>query len=447
MITLNITPGSSNTGSGIDVTSVVEQILDAERAPEKLWQAQQTTLTQRTLALTTISSNLSTLKDKVNSLKDFLGTLTAKTATVSRPEILSATADASALPGNHIVIVNSLATTSSYYTDALATGSTPLGTGTLMLRVGASQPIDITVDGSNNTLDGLASYINRQDLGVTASVINDASGARLALISKTTGAPGDLTISGNVSGLIFHKSVTGTNASVTIDGVPVSSASNTISTALAGVTLNLVEAAPGAEIQLSVAQDTVRAKQAVNDFVASYNVVMAAIHAQFAVNPSTNAAGPLAADGTLRSLQASLLSDITYSISGNNGITSLASIGVSMANDGSLSVDDAKLTDVVTNHYSDFQSFFQTLGTGYAYRFSHDLSALTDSVNGPISLNLTEIRNTQSILTRQIADFEDRLAEREKQLILQYSRVDTMLRQFPLLMAQITGQLDVLSPK
>jgi flagellar capping protein FliD len=118
-----------------------------------------------------------------------------------------------------------------------------------------------------------------------------------------------------------------------------------------------------------------------------------------------------------------------------------------MANDGTLSVDDTKLTDIVNNHFTDFQNFFQTLSTGYAYNFASDLSALTDSVNGPMSLNLTEIRTTQTMLTQQISDFEDRLAQREKQLILQYSRVDTMLRQYPLLMAQITGQLNTLSQK
>ena len=141
MITLNITPGSSNTGSGIDVTSVVDQILNAERASERLWQSQQATLTQRTLALTSINTSLAGLKDKVNSLKDVFGALTAKTVTSSQPDVLSATVDASAAPGNHTVTVSRLASTSSYYTDPLPTGSTTLGTGTVTVRVGSQQPV------------------------------------------------------------------------------------------------------------------------------------------------------------------------------------------------------------------------------------------------------------------------------------------------------------------
>jgi len=442
-INLNITPGSADTGSGIDVTSVVNQILDAARAPERIWQAQQATLTLQSTALTGISSNLSSLADKVNVLKDVLGALTVKTATSAQPGIFTATAQPSAVAGDHVVVVNNLATTSSYYTDPLASSSTGFGTGTLSLTVGAGQPVDIPVDGSNNTLDGLASYINGHNLGVNASVINDASGARLVLVSKTTGLPGDLTITGVIGGLNFNK-IAGKNAALTIDGVPISSASNTVSAGLPGVTLSLAAASPGTEVQLTVGQDTARAKQAVNDFVASYNAVTAAINSQFAVS-STGTSGSLAADGSLRSLQASLLSDVTYSVAGNNGITGLASLGVNMNNDGTLTVDDTKLTDVVTNKFSDFQNFFQAAGpAGFANNFSTDLSALNDSTAGVISLNQAEITSTQRMLTQQINDFEDRLADRQKQLIDQYSRVDATLRQFPLIMAQITGQLAVL---
>jgi len=208
---------------------------------------------------------------------------------------------------------------------------------------------DIPVDGNNNTLDGLASYINGHELGVTASVINDLNGARLALVSTASGEPGDLSVTGNTTGLIFTKSAAGVNASFSIDGVPFNSTTNTVTGALAAVTLNLVSAAPGIPVLLTVGADTARATQAVNAFVASYNTVMGAINSQFTFDPVANTAGPLAANSSLRSLQGSLLPDVTFSRTGNNGYVNLASLGVNMANDGTLSVDSVKLNEVISD--------------------------------------------------------------------------------------------------
>lgn len=116
-----------------------------------------------------------------------------------------------------------------------------------------------------------------------------------------------------------------------------------------------------------------------------------------------------------------------------------------MNDDGSLTVDDTKLTDVLTSKFSNFQNFFQSAGpAGFANHFGTDLYALTDPSSGLISLSQSEISSTQKMLTQQINDFEDRLAVTQKQLIDQYSRVDTMLRQFPMIMAQITSQLGAL---
>src|SRR5438045_1537785 len=196
MINLNITPGSSSTGDGIDVTSVVNQILDSERGPEKLMQTQQSQIASESAVLNRLSMNLNTLKDKVNSLKDVTGALSGMTATSSQESVFTASAQSSAAAGSHVVVVSQLATTSSAYSDALPSSSTQFSTGTLSLQVGSTQ-VDITADTQINTIDGLVSYINAHSYGVTASVIQDANGARLALVSKTSGLPGDITITSN----------------------------------------------------------------------------------------------------------------------------------------------------------------------------------------------------------------------------------------------------------
>src|ERR1043166_3745880 len=113
-ITLNLNAGGSSTtatgiGQGIDVNSVVSQLITAARAPEQVWIGQQSTLASQAAALTAINSNLSNFADAVNALKDPLGALSAKTAVSSDTGTLTATAQTTAAPGNHVVIVNNLA--------------------------------------------------------------------------------------------------------------------------------------------------------------------------------------------------------------------------------------------------------------------------------------------------------------------------------------------------
>jgi flagellar hook-associated protein 2 len=444
LTSLGLNSTSSSSGSGLDVTAVVNQILDAARGPERLWQRQQSGLTAQTNALNSINSSLTALQTAMQALSDVSGVIASRVATSSQTGILTASAQSDAASGVHLITVTSLATTAASYTDALATSDTTFQTGVITLQVGSASA-DITVDSTNNTVSGLAKAINGKKLGVTASVITDATGVRLALVSQTTGQPGDLTIAGNTSGLTFHKSVAGQNASFTIDGVPIASATNTVTGALAGVTLNLASSAPGTPVQLSVGPDTAAVNRALTNFVSAYNTVIRAVNAQFAVPSSATAASPLAANGALRALQSNLLSDITYTMAGNNGYQGLASLGIDMANDGTLSVDQTSLDGVLTGHFAEFQNFFQNVSSGFGSHFSSDLTSLTSPTQGVLNANLSEIQSQQKTLTDTISTFEDHLAAREQLLIKQYSQVDAMLRQYPLLMQQISSQLNALS--
>lgn len=446
MVNLNINQSSANQGSGIDVTSVVDQIIYAEQAPERIWQQQQLVLAQQASALNSLSSGMGALKDKVLALTDLSGVLNAQTAVSSQPGLVSASAQSSAASGVHALVVNHLATVSSYYTDSVASSSTTLAHGTFNLSVGQGSNT-ITVDGGNDTLDKLAAYINSHDYGVQASVLNDANGARLALVSKTIGATGDLNVADNVTGLVFQKSADGVNASFTLDGIPLGSANNTVSSVLPGVTLNLLAANPASPVTLTIAPDTARVTQAFSDFVSAYNSIIGSINSQFKASDQ-GSAGPLASNSSLRSLQNSLLSDVSYSVTGNNGLVNLASLGIDMQNDGTLTVDSAKLSSVLSSHFADVQNFFQSVNAGgFGNHFSSDLNAQTSTTTGLLSLNLTENSSNQKILANQISDFEDRLVFRRQFLINQYSQVDTMLRQYPLLLEQITSQLGTTSSK
>ena len=447
MASVNLNGSTATSGAGIDVTSVVSQILANESAPEDLLKAQLTQLGSDQATISGFNVSLSALLTKVNSLSDITGALTARTAGSSRTDLLTATADSSAASGQHTLFVNNLATGSSYATGGLADGNTQFAAGSFQLQLGTSTPTTITVDSTNNTLSGLASAINAQNLGVSANVVTDANGARLSILSNSTGLPADLTISGNSTGLTFNKTATAANASLQVDGLAISSATNSVTGVIGGVTLNLLGASSGSPITLKVAPDSTGAQQAVADFVSAYNSAISSVNQQFVYNPATGSAGALSSSGDLRSLQTQLLGEATYSISGNNGYTTLASLGINLNNDGTLSVDSAKLSDTLANHFTEFQTFFQapTGQTGFAQKLSADLQNLTDPTQGLLNIAITQNRTDQKAIQSSIRAFEDRLLTRKAQLTRQYSQVDATLRAFPLLLAQINGELGSLS--
>jgi flagellar hook-associated protein 2 len=447
-------------GNGINVSSVVNAILGPKSGSISLLQNQQTDLSTQAGILTGLNNNLTNLAAAVLSLASINGPLTAQSATSSQPGIVTATAQTTAPVGTHSIVVSSLATIGTLYTDPLADSNASFLTGgattaDVKLQVGgASGTIhDIAITaGSNDTLSTLASYINAQNWGVTANVVTDANGSRLALTSALTGTPGALAITANNTGLTFNPPAGGSNASLTIDGVPFSSASNTLTGAIAGVTLNLESAAPGTQVQLGVGPDTVQATNAINSFVTAYNAVINGINAQFAVDPTTNNQGPLGSDGALRTLQSSLLQDATYSVTGNGGLVNLASLGIDFNNDGTLSVNQVatdthpSLSNVLTTNPGAVQRFFQNApGTGFASNFNNDLFNLTDVTDGILNVDIAGNKTQQHALTAQISNLQDRLTAQRQQLTLQYAQVNATLEAFPSLLLQVTSEIGALN--
>ena len=297
------------------------------------------------------------------------------------------------------------------------------------------------MDSTNNTLSQLAASINAQNAGVTASVIQDANGYRLALVSSSSGAPGQISISGNTTSLNFNTGVTGANASLQVDGVPISSASNTVSNVIPGVTLNLGSASPNTPIALSVNPDSTQITSALNTFVSAYNTVIGDINSQFNVATDGSGGGPLEADNTLRDAQSQLLGAISYSITGNNGIVNLASLGINLNNDGTLSVDNATLNSALQSNFSAVQNFLQNSTNGFAQNLSNVLSTVNAPGTGLLSIDAQSVTNTSQGVTSQIADLQASLAVQQQSLTAVYAQVNVTLQQLPLLQNQISSQL------
>jgi len=462
---ISFNPASLLNGYGIDVNAVIKELQAGSSGQLTLWQNEQADLQTQSSLLTNISNDLSKLATAIDALRDPLGPLTQMAATSSLPAVLTATAASTAAEGTHSVVVSGLASAGTVYTQSLPDANTsvlPSGaaTGDLKLQVGGASgtTYDIAISqGSNDTISTLADYINQQSTannwGVTATVLNDASGARLAIYSQATGTPGALAITanttadsngvdtGNPTGLTFLAPVGGNNATFTVDGIPFSSTTNTVSNAIPGVTLSLVSTFSG-PVQVAVGPDTVQANSAISNFVNAYNAVINDLNSQFAVNAATHQQGPLGSDPSLRQLQSSLMSDITFSMSGNSGLVNLASLGINMNDDGTLSIDAKQFSSSMTTNPSAFLNFFQNSNlTGFANNFGNDLMHLTSTSQGPISLDLTQNRTQQNDIEDRITDFQANLAQQQKALLAQFAQVNATLQLYPFLLQSVLSQL------
>jgi flagellar hook-associated protein 2 len=435
------TSGTSGFGQGINVQQFVQFALANQTATIAALQNQQTSLNTQSAEITKISTDLSNLDNAVFALNDPLGVLSSQVATSSNSAVVNATASSTATSGSHSITVNSLATTSSYFTGALTTSTSTIAAGTFQMKVGSNPAATVTVDSTNNTLSQLANTINNQNIGVNASVIQDSNGYRLALVSSASGAPGDITVSGNTTSLTFTKPVTGTNASLVVDGIPISSASNTVSNVINGVTLSLGSPSPTTPVTVNVNPDTTQASTAVNNLVSAYNTVIGEINSQFNVASDGSGGGPLETDNTLRDIQTQLLGGISYSISGNSGIVNLASIGVNFNNDGTLSVDNGKLTSALSSNYSAVQNLLQNSTNGFAQNLTTVLANINAPSTGILSLDAQSIASTSQGIASQVADLQAALAVQQVNLTKIYAQVNATLQELPVLESQISQQL------
>jgi flagellar hook-associated protein 2 len=197
MGTVGLDFGSPTSGAGFNVSSTVAEIVGNLQKVETPWQTQLTSLESQDTAISSLGSLLSNVSTDISQLTDLQGILAQKEGSSSDTNVLELTAaTSSATAGTHTVVVNSLAQTSSGYLAEIAKSSDTLS-GSVTLKVGSGTAHTITLSSSDNTLTGLASAINSSGVGITASVLTDATGSRLSLVSGTSGANGNIAVTNN----------------------------------------------------------------------------------------------------------------------------------------------------------------------------------------------------------------------------------------------------------
>lgn len=462
MATVGINFGSATGGTGFDVTATVNQIVSNLKTVETPWQNQLTSLKAEDTAFTSIGSDLSSLTTSLQQLTDFQGVMASKLGSSSNNNLLALTsAGPTAVAGSHSVVVSQLAQSSSYSLDPIAAGDTL--SGALTISVGSGAPTTIpVVAGTSDTLSSYAAAINSADIGVHASIISDSRGSRLSIVSNTSGAAGQLTITeggtvpastdanGNIippanygsltdltTGTVpnINQGLLGQDALLTVDGTDVDSASNSVSTAIPGVTFQLLAADPNSTVQVQIANDNNTIVSAFSGLVSAYNTVIKDLAGQEGKDSSGNAE-PLFGNPVASQIQSALSQALT-SGSGSGSISNLWALGISMNRDGTLTLNTSTLNSALDSNYSDVVGFLQNAGG-----FGQNLQSALDTVGsqtptGALTLALAANATQEKSLNDNITTQDQLIADRQSQLTTELNQANQILQAIPQQLDQI----------
>ena len=377
---------SLGAGSGIDTSSLITNLVAANKA------SAQAAITARQQTNTAEISALATVKSGVDGFASALQTLTTSGQLMTQPVSSSSTVVAvSAIAGQHVgdlsstIQVTQLAQALTVEAGAVNDPSAAIGAGTMTLTT-AKGSFPITIDGSNNSLTGLATAINKANANVTASIVQDGTGYRLVLKGQT-GAANTFTLSANSGADAGLSAFTydGTSASpmtqvqgaqdaiLKLDGVQVTRASNSISDLVTGTQLVLKSTGT---VALSSSRPTDAITEAVSDFVSAYNALRTSINNTTAAATSTTAAGALNGNADVRQLTDQLAKITATQLSSYGNTHTLAEIGVSTNQDGSLTLDSTKLSSALAADPDGVEAMFSP-----GQQSSSPLLAITSAIS------------------------------------------------------------------
>lgn len=418
-------------GTSIDVSTLVTKLMSVESQPLTLLQSTQTSYQAQLSAVGTLKSSLSTFQSALSSLTSLSG-FTSMKASGYDTSILSASVTSSAPSGTYAVNVTQLAqsqvlaaqgqtsttaaigsgasTTISFQFGTVSGGTLSNGkyTGATFTQNGNLTGGSITINSSNNTLAGIRDAINSANLGVSASIVNDGSSTpnRLVLTSTAGGSSSEMKISvsgdSTLASLLSNdpagtqnmsEVTTGQNAQATINGIAVQSPTNTLSNVVDGTSLTLSKTG---STTVSVANDSTSTTTGVVNFVKAYNALRISLNSLTNIDTSNSANnGALASDVSTKTL-INQITDVLGQAIGSGTYQSMGSIGVTMGSDGTLSIDDTKLSAAIAASPSQVASLFAGAGTATDALVS--VPSFSDSTQaGTYAVNVTQLATQGSL--------------------------------------------------
>lgn len=444
---------SAGIGSGLDVQSLVSQLVAAERAAPDTRIAASQTKAQTTLsAIGGFRSALAEFQNAAKALRD--GGATKLTASSAKTELLTATASTAAAAGSYRVEVLTLAKAHKLATGAYGSSDTAVGHGTLTIGVG-NDSFEVTVASDASSLSSIRDAINNAsgNQGVRATLLNTTAGVRLTLTSSKSGEDGAITVAssggdGGLSALRYQPGVDeqlqqvdpAQNATIEIDGYPFSSSSNVFAEAIDGVSFAVSKAEPGTVFGVSVALDNTAATAAVQNFVTRYNVLNAAIKSYSRYDATTQTGGPLLGDATVRALSQQVRVIMGSSVEGGT-LQTLQAVGITSSADGSFKLDATKLATVLASDPAAVNALFDTEGIG------GQIVKLTDDylgTGGRIATKQDNLNQQLKDITKQQTALDRRMDRVEARYRAQFTALDTLISQLSSTSSYLTQQLAAL---
>ena len=477
---------STGVGSGLDVKSIVSQLVAIEKQPLVALQTKASTIQAQLSLYGTVKSQSSALADAATVLSGTSGWNTQK-ASSSNATAVGVTAGTTAVAAVMSVEVSQLARAQSSASTGVTAGSAANAAGNLKIELGSWSSDAVpafTATGSvsvaviaTDTMSDIASKINAGGAGVTASVLRDGANERLVIRSATTGTaagfrlntPADTGIASlglaNPSDGAAFTGQTALNAKVKINGVAVESATNKMADVTTGVALQLNQVTTGA-VDITVGTDSDVIGKNIQTFVDTYNALNSTLANATKYTAATKVGGVLQGDSVTTGLQNSLRSilgsyadyaDLPNDLAkdGSRAKHYLSDVGITRQTDGSLKIDATKLDAAKLDVTSLKRLFFQdntkttntveqnktlALTNGVARKvkdFAHALLAF----DGRVTNKATAL---QSSINRNLTD-QDKVTARasmvETQLLKQYTALDTKMSSLSGLSSYVTAQL------
>lgn len=459
-------------GSGVDINSMVSQLVALERRPLEQMRSAATKLQTQVSSYGKIQSLFSSLQSASNAL-NAASLWQRSTASSSDASAVATVGGGSASPGNYAVTVQRLALSQSLVSGTVFGAATELvGDGTLSISLGSwndppttltpkpnALPVDVLVS-STDTLQTLRDKINAAGAGVNAAIVTDANGVRLSLRSSSTGAENGFRITSSNNdvnaglGRLSYNPAAGAppmalrqsavNALATVNGIAIVSAANELSGVIEGLTLRLrKETATAVDIDVSSDREAVSA--AVKTFAEAYNQLAKYIAEQVRYDPASKVGGPLQGDSSATALQSRMRSVLNATSGASEIFRRPSDVGLELQREGTLSVNQGKL-DSATGNLVELKKAFANLdlatpaNNGFARRYA-DMATQLLGVDGNLSTRTDSLRKR---ITKNGVDQErlnDRVERFQQRLVQQYTAMDSNLSRLNGLSSYVTQQL------
>lgn len=458
------TMSSPGIGSNLDVKSIVSQLVALEKKPLEKLQLAAATVQTKISVFGQIKSLVSALSDAVSKLSSVTG-WNGVSASSSDTSAVTASAIGGTQPTSFSVEVQNLAKAQSTYSMPLLPVGGAIGAGTLRLEIGqwagavftpgSGTPVDLTISATDTVAD-IASKINGANAGVTATVLSDVSGDRLLLSGKNTGlaAGFQLSVTSDTDGdpadaLGLSRLVNGSttnqaaaNATATINGIGVSSATNVFANSVAGVTFTAVKETT-APVTLTIAKDTSAVKKNIEDFVKAYNEINGVLNEATKYDQATKTGGLLQGDSTTLALQSALRAAVQSMSTGSSVFGRLSDIGVSALRGGNLEVDNTKLGKALANT-DELKALFSSTTPGNAEGIAVRLKGLTKTLLASDGYFKTKDDTLKRSLDNNAKDqvrVNEKASRMEAALNRRYSALDVQLTSLNSLNSYLTQQI------